>query len=90
MRYLNNMRLKDKINTDTLVTQVGMLSVNRMNAQIKLMDIWKALNNDNCPLNVVKPMNGSEARSARSITNNMLTIKGRSIRAENKIEAKKK
>ena len=56
-----------------MLTQVGMLSVNRINAQIKLLDIWKALNNDNCLLNVIKPVHDAEARSARSITNNMLS-----------------
>ena len=70
------MKLKDKIKTDTLLNQIGMSSVNRMNAQIKLTEMWKALNVENCPLNVSKPIQDTNSRALRSITQNTLSLKG--------------
>ena len=54
-----------------------MLSVNRMNAQIKLVNIWKAINTENTPLNVKIPVLGREDRALRSGTNFMLSVNGR-------------
>jgi hypothetical protein len=42
------------IPTSSLLTKYSMLSVNQLNAQIKLVEIWKALNVDDYPLTVVK------------------------------------
>ena len=47
LRTLNNVKISDRINTDTLLDNVKMLSVNIINAQIKLTEGWKALNSDN-------------------------------------------
>ena len=51
-----------------------MLSVNRMNAQIKLTEVWKALNVPNTPLNITLPIVDTNNRSARSTTNGRLQI----------------
>ena len=44
LRLLNGVRLSDRINTKTLLQNKRMLSVNQMNAQCKLLEIWKSLN----------------------------------------------
>ena len=49
IRFLNNKRISDKISTETLMLNVKMLSVNRMNAQIKLTEVCKALNQMDTP-----------------------------------------
>ena len=45
-------------------------------AQIKLTEVWKALNNQNNPLNIERPAVNPEARSSRSISNGHLIHKG--------------
>ena len=40
---LNNSRIKDKIRTKTICQDLKMLSVNQINAQTKLTEIWKAI-----------------------------------------------
>ena len=43
-RLLNGKTLKDKIPTKTLLENAKLLSVNQINARIKLQEIWKILN----------------------------------------------
>ena len=44
LRYLNNTRISDMISTKSILEKFNLLSVNQLNAQIKLCDIWKAVN----------------------------------------------
>ena len=53
-RLLNGVRLFDSQSTKSLLTKIKMKSVNQMNCQIKLLEIWKALNFDNHPLKLKK------------------------------------
>ena len=43
-RVLENVTLKDRTSTATLLNNQQMLSVNQVAAQIKLTEIWKAIN----------------------------------------------
>jgi hypothetical protein len=43
-RFLNGTRIKDKIRTKQILNNLKMLSVNRLNAQIKLVEVWKSFN----------------------------------------------
>ena len=52
LRSLNGSKLKDMISTSSLLEKFGMLSVNQLNAQIKLVEIWKALKVDDYPLKI--------------------------------------
>ena len=52
MRTLNGSKNSDKISIKSMLEKFGMLSVNQINASIKLMEIWKALNDDQHPLKV--------------------------------------
>jgi hypothetical protein len=49
VRMLNNVKLSDRTNTATLLKRIKMLSVNQMNAQIKLGETWKSMNMHNYP-----------------------------------------
>ena len=80
LRFLNKSKIKDKINTKVLLQNMNMLSVNQMNAQIKLTETWKALNNKNSALKNLKQKTliGSADRISRSITNGDLIEEGTS------------
>ena len=54
MWFLNGKELSDRVEIKTLLETSNMLSVNEMNAQIKLFEIWKVLNFENYPLKVKK------------------------------------
>ena len=51
---LNNTRIKDKIKTSFIARDLKMLSVNQINAQVKLTEMWKASNVVNYPINAEK------------------------------------
>ena len=46
LRFLNNSKIKDKVSNKSMLKKHNMLSVNQLNAQIKLTEIWKAMNDD--------------------------------------------
>ena len=50
LRTLNGTKVKDMISIANLLDKFNMLSVNQLNAQIKLLEIWKSLNVDKYPL----------------------------------------
>ena len=52
LRTLNGTKIKVKISTKSLLEKFGMLSINQLNAQVKLLEIWKATNVDNYPLKI--------------------------------------
>ena len=51
-----------------------MLSVNQINAQIKLLEMWKAVNDEDHPFNISKREIGPDTRAMRSISNEVLTV----------------
>ena len=65
-RLLNNTRIKDKISTKSIMANLNMLSVNQVNAQIKLTEIWKSLKVDDYPIHCQKLKYNPEARSTRA------------------------
>ena len=42
----------DKISAKTLAKRVGLLSVNQINAQVKITEMWKAINNETNALKI--------------------------------------
>ena len=50
------------------------MSVNQINAQMKLSEMWKAMNDGDHPFNIEKRDSGPNVRSMRSITNDMLLV----------------
>ena len=83
IRFLNSKRISDKVKTESLITNLNMLSVNRMNAQIKLTEVWKAINLKSTPLNITLPSVDQNSKSSRSMTNGRLQIsKGKSLNSQ--------
>ena len=50
MRALNRTKVKDMVSISSLLSKFEMLSINQLNAQVKLAEVWKALNVD--PLSI--------------------------------------
>ena len=68
LRQLNGTKVKDKISTVHLLNKFGMLPVNQLNDQVKLLEIWKALNVADYPLKITQqqvPVNGISTRAAQ-------------------------
>ena len=80
----NNLTISSEtVYTETLIKEVNMLSVNRMNAHIKLTEVWKAIHIKNSPLNISLPTVDSNARGSRSTSDGRLQIcKGRSMNSQ--------
>ncbi len=76
-RILNNSRIGDKISTNTMAQKLNMLSVNQINAQIKLTEMWKAVNNPNHPLKINKKSLEDVIVLTRSTTRGDLVIQGK-------------
>ena len=67
IRNLNGTTVKDKISTKSMLDKFGFLSVNQMNAQIKLLETWKAINVEGYPLAIMTqkvPVTGVSTRAA--------------------------
>ena len=53
MRMLNGSKIKDKIPISVLLEKFKLLSVNQLNAQVKLLEMWKVTYVEGYPLKVV-------------------------------------
>ena len=82
-RLLNNKTLKDRINTKDLLESVNMLSVNQLNAKIKVQEIWKSLNIKDYPLQVKRQEINNE------MTNTRACHEGRIIKIGRKLSTQK-
>ena len=51
---------------------ICLLSVNQMNAQIKITDMWKALNNSYYPTKIKNKTSVGDASTTRSVTSGLL------------------
>ena len=70
--------MEDKIKTSVLLEKLNMLSINQINAQIKIQEIWKALNIVNYPLKVDRKSVNVEGISTRVCTSSRLIESGKS------------
>ena len=83
LRLLNNSRISDGVSTASLLTKFNMMSVNQINAQMKLSEMWKAMRDVDHPFNLEKKVSGPECRSMRSISKEMLPVKSFSELSKN-------
>ena len=67
LRLLNGAKISDKINTKVLLGNLNMLSVNQMNAQIKITEGWKASQDTEYPLKIAKVKNADDCVTTRAI-----------------------
>ena len=51
-RLINGKSLKDKIRTKVLLDSANLLSVNQLNAKVKIQEIWKSINIEDYPLKI--------------------------------------
>ena len=82
-RHTSILHLTDKVSTASLLQKFNMMSVNQINAQIKLSEMWKAVKDEDHPFNLEKKESGPDIRSMRSITNEVLPVKSFSERSKN-------
>ena len=78
LRFTNGSKLADKISTEFLLNKFDVLSVNQLNAQIKITEIFKALNVDQYPLKLQKVTATNERSITRAVTQERLVVKGNS------------
>ena len=71
LRLLNNTSMKDRVSTEDLLKNTGLLSVNQLAASIKLLEVWKSLHIKNYPVQLEpnnKVVNLSERQMRPSTT----------------------
>ena len=66
LRSLNNTKLSDRVSTAYLLEKFNMLTVNQINAQAKLLEVWKALNVPKYPLKIKKQSENHEGTRTRA------------------------
>ena len=66
MRFLNNKQIKDKISTKNLLNNINFLSVNQINVQIKITEVWKSPNLTQYPINFNKAIINNSREGLRS------------------------
>ena len=76
VRILNGVRLVDKISAKSLAAKLGLLSVNQINAQVKLTEMWKAVNSGSNSLKITIKTKTSEAAITRADKNLTLMEQG--------------
>ena len=75
-RWLNGVTLKDKKRTRVLLQNIKMLSVNQINAQVKLIEMWKAHNVENYPLKIEKKLYNLNLAVTRAASTGALIVQG--------------
>ena len=60
LRFLYKSRISDKIITKSMLEKHNMLSVNQINAQIKITELWKVVNDEDHPFKINKAISESE------------------------------
>ena len=83
LRFLNGSKISDRISTESILTKYNLLSVNQLNAQIKILEIWKATHINQYPAKITKLTIRNNSPSTRAITNGNLVEKGISILSKN-------
>ena len=78
VRCLNGTKISDKKSTRSLLQNIDMLSVNQLNASIKLTELWKANKIKDCPLKITRPLSENPMRTHSTRNDNLLEIKGKS------------
>ena len=78
VRLLNGKSLIDMVSTEVLLKNIGMSSVNQMHCQIKLLEIWKAMNVKDYPIKITSTSSCSDSAITRSGGNERLVEIGKS------------
>ena len=82
LRLLNNSRIKDKITTKSILAKLNMLSANQINAQVKLIEIWKARNVENYPIHCQKIKYDQDTRTTRASKRGDLITEASTVKSQ--------
>ena len=75
-RFVNGTSLSDKINTKTIFKDTKLLSVNQINAQIKLTEVWKSHNIKSYPIQWIKRNDVQKRSGLKTLNKPDLIISG--------------
>jgi hypothetical protein len=78
LRVLNRSQTKDKVSIESMLAKFKVTSVNRLNASAKLLEVWKALNVENYPLQLQQQSSSITGVSTRAATTGRLIETGKS------------
>ncbi len=67
LRVLTGKKVSDSIKIDDMLTSLQMMSVNQIAVQIKLTEMWKALNDSQYPLRVEQKSETEDGNCTRSM-----------------------
>ena len=70
------------VSTSSLLKQTNMMSVNRIMAQIKIQEVWKALNIQDYPVKIYKQTVKDVGPATRASTNGRLIENGKSCASQ--------
>ena len=76
LRFLNNTKISDQISTKSILDNLNMLSVNQINAQVKLTEMWKMDNIKDYPMQIKRLETLNGARTTRAVTSGTLVEQG--------------
>ena len=77
-KQLGGIKISDKINSRKIFKDQNLLSINQINAQIKLTEVWKSKHVPNYPLTWISKSNLNSERLTRSNESECLIINGNS------------
>ena len=77
-RFLHGSTLMDRLNTKVIFKEISLLSINQINAQIKLVEIWKSINTTGYPIEWLKRCDEQKREGLKTSNKPELLIKGKS------------
>ena len=72
LRALNGTKVSDRISTKSLLLKFNILSVNQINAQVKLSEMWKSTHIENYPIRTDMIQRNNDTRCTRAASNVVL------------------
>ena len=75
-RFVHGSTLMDHINTKTIFKEANLLPVNQINAQIKLLEVWKSMNIPAYPIQWPKRSEELKREGLKSLNKPEIMIKG--------------
>ena len=83
LRALNGTKTKDKVSIKSMLEKFNLMSVNQINAQIKLLEIWKSQKLKDYPLEVRQQTPKIDETSTRACTKGRLCELGKTSVVQN-------
>ena len=77
-RFLHGSTLLDKINTKVIFKETNLLSINQINAQVKLLEVWKSMNFESYPIKWINRKDEIIRQGLKCSNKPDLIIKGKS------------